>query len=228
MSKHLIEFESETITYEDATLTLHKIKGRSKTLYDSTPIHTHSYFELLLVIDGAYICHTEKGDIHIQAGEMLIIEPTLQHRAFCDDTAPHMAVLGISISAPRGKGRFYEYFTSFLQTHAGMPLPLRKSVFHKFVDYYLSPTRYTIRQLCERKREACDLITALLDMAEDSTSASITPTTAPDIVLETLVNSADISLSEIAAQLGYSTRQVQRKIRAQYGKSLREIRSAEK
>ena len=221
---HPIEFESESIQYEDAIVTLHKIKSISSEP-SSFVMHSHSYFELLLVTNGTYTCHTAHGDITAKKGELIIVAPTLPHRAFCAEHAPHMAVLGIEVSAPQGKGRFYTYFTSFLQANAGKPLPLGQSFFHKFLHYYLVPARHSLQQLCARKREACDLLSAFWELSQQEESISgEPPTTAPDIVLETLVHSKNIPLSEIAARLGYSARQVQRKIRQRYGKSLREIR----
>lgn len=224
MSEQLIEFESETLLFEDTTVSLHKIKSdRTDTL---SPMHTHRYFELLLVVNGTHTCQTASGDITVQAGELLIISPAMEHRILCAEQQPNIAVLGLDVSAPHGKGRFYGYFFSFLQNNAGIPLRLGNRLFHQFINYYLAPARRNIRQICERKREACDMLARLLDMVEQTAPfQTVIPSASSDIILETLVHSKHIPLSEIAAQLGYSQRQVQRKIQARYGKSLRQIRS---
>lgn len=216
----LIEFESETIQYEDTAVTLHKIKSDAMSFVDS-PMHTHSYFELLLAVDGPYTCHTTGGELEIAKGELLIIEPHFSHRAYEAEQTTHIAALGLEVN---GKGRFYEFFVSFLQAQAGKPIKLQQSVFHDFLRYYAAPARHTVRQICERKREACELLSALWELAEqEGNERDAFPSTASDIVLETLVHSG-MPLSEIAAQLGYSERQIQRKILARYGKSLRKIR----
>lgn len=220
MPEHLIEFESETIQYEDAAVTLHKIKNDTAR-FDDSPMHTHSYFELLIAADRPYICYTADGELKVDKGELLIIRPGVFHRAYKAEQATHMAALGVEVS---GKGRFYDFFVSFLQTQAGKPVKLRQSVFHDFLRYYAAPARHTVRQICERKREACELLSALWELSEqDEAELDDRPSTTPDIVLETLVHSK-MSLSEIAAKLGYSERQIQRKILARYGRSLRKIR----
>ncbi len=220
MSEHSIEFESEMLLLEDAVVTLHKIKSNNPTAL--SPMHTHRYFELLVVVEDAHICQTAHGDITVQKGELLILSPTTQHRICHDEQKTPIVVLGIEVSAPHGKGRFYEYLTTFLQTHTEKPLPLPNSLFHKFINYYLAPARRQLRQVCERKGEACDILAGLLGLTEQTVFSA--PTTTPDIILETLVFSKDVSLAQIAAQLGYSQRQVQRKIQARYGKSLRQLR----
>lgn len=220
MSEHSIEFESETLLLEDAVVTLHKIKSGT---VNPSPMHTHSFYELLVVVEGAHICQTAQGDVTVQKGELLIVSPTMQHRICHNVQKSRIVILGFDVSAPHGKGRFYNYLTTFLQTFAEKPLPLPRSLFYKFINYYLAPARYQLRQVCERKSEACEILAGLLELTEQTVFSA--QTTTPDIVLETLVFSKDVSLTQIAAQLGYSPRQIQRKIRARYGKCLRQLRS---
>ncbi len=220
MPEHVIEFESETLLLEDAVVTLHKIKSNTT---EPSPMHTHSFFELLVVVEDTHICQTASGDTAVQKGELLIISPSMQHRICHNEQNAHIVVLGIEVSAPHSKGHFYKYLTTFLQTCAGKPMPLPGSLFHKFINYYLAPPRRQLRQLCERKGEACGILAGILGLTKQTVFS--TQTTTPDIVLETLVFSKEVSLTQIAAQLGYSPRQVQRKIQARYGKSLRQLRS---
>lgn len=220
-----IQFESESVSFGDAVITLHKIKSTTRK-DDVAVVHTHSYFELFLVTKGVYDCQLADETVRVKQGELLLIAPAQTHTSFCENgIALDIAVLGVSFTPSQRNGRLYTYLSTCFEKHTGKPIVLPKAVYNAFTAYYNAPESDSIRKLCERKKQACSLLCDLLNiLGQGDPAYTESDTTDFDIMLETLVTSKDVPLSEIARRLGYSERQIQRKIRAKYGRSLRRLR----
>ena len=225
MGKMQIEFESEKVSFGDALLTLHKIQKMAEVM-KAPSYHSHCYYELFLVVQGLLVVTTKEGtEISVRAGNILIMQPNVFHRTNVREDGVEVVSLGIEVSKAKAANRFYSYFLSVLGGSAGVPLSIDKTLFRKCLNFSSAPNRNSIQQLCHRKLETCDILVGLFDhLSKEHVLYREVDTTSFDIALETMVYSPHISLREMAVGLGYSERQLYRKIKEKYGKSLREIR----
>lgn len=224
MSVWDIEFEIETVSFSDTEISLYKIKnGSRKEPLEST--HAHSYYELHLLVKGEYRYSINGTAVMVRAGEAIIIKPEDRHKAVVPDENTQIACIGFNVRWDEADDGVGNYFATVFDNNAVCPLPIKRPLFHKLLEYYLSPPRKSIHQIFHRKLEACEIIVGLLDaLAGKDTAYKEADTTGFDIMLETFISNHSITLSEMASRLGYSERQIERKIRERYGKSLREIR----
>lgn len=227
MSVWDIEFEIETVSFGSTEISLYKIKNDSQEgRLERT--HAHSYYELHLLAKGEYRYCINGTEIMIRTGEAIIIRPQDRHKAVVPDENTQIACIGFHVrgDADDGVGK---YFTTVFESNAVCPLSLKRPLFHKLLEYYFSPPRKSIRQILHRKLEACEIVVELLDaLAGKDAAYREVDATGFDLMLETFISNHSITLKEMASRLGYSERQIERKIRERYEKSLREIRRVAK
>lgn len=225
MERTQVDFESEKVSFGDALLTLQKIQKVLEVVKIPT-FHSHCYYELFLVARGTLVVTMKEGEsISVPVGNALIIQPNVFHRTNVRNDDIEVVSLGIEVQKKKDANRFYSYFRSVLEDNIGVPLNMEKSLFRKCLNFYSAPPRNSIQQLCHRKMETCDILVGLFDMlSKEHVLYREVDTTSFDIALETMIYSPHVSLREMAAKLGYSERQLYRKIKERYGKSLREIR----
>lgn len=228
MSVWDIEFEIETVLFGNTEISLYKIKNDlPKEPLEST--HAHSYYELHLLVKGEYRYSINETAVMVRAGEAIIIKPEDHHKAVVPGEDTEIACIGFKVYWDDTGESVGKYFASVFDSNAAAALPLKRPLFHKLIEYYLSPPRKSIRQIFHRKLEACEIIIGLLDaLAGKDAAYTEADTTGFDIMLETFISNHSITLREMASRLGYSERQIERKIRERYGKPLRELRRAEK
>lgn len=53
---------------------------------DSSPVHIHKYYEIIICTKGSGICHFNNESICVTPGKILIIPPLVEHKNQCDST----------------------------------------------------------------------------------------------------------------------------------------------
>ena len=54
--------------------------------YDSSPMHKHKYYEVIICTEGNCVCHFKNYSTEIKPGKILIIPPLVEHQNQCDST----------------------------------------------------------------------------------------------------------------------------------------------
>lgn len=225
MSVWDIRIESEEVCFGGTSVSLHKILEPVNYNPSEGMLHTHCYYELHLIVQGSYTYRIKDASIQVNAGELLIIKPEHVHRAVVQKNGVQIVILGLSLKALQPCDSFYPYFVKSLDDNASVPLCLPRPLFHNFISYSLLSADSSIRSLCHRKLEACEVIVRLFELiGSDSVVRSEAAPTGFDIVLETLIQNPEITLQEIAVRMGYSQRQLSRKIKEKYAMTFRQLR----
>lgn len=223
MSVWDIRVESEEICFGDASVSLHRIKEPIRP--QNGDRHAHSYYELHILLQGSYMYRLGDERIEVKSGEMLIIMPDKAHNGAAPKAGTQIAILRLSVRALPEGACCYPHFIECLDAHAGRPILLSRPLLHRIASYSLSQGSKSVRGLCHRKLETCEIIVGLFDLLDCQGEIASEPAIAKeDITLETLIQNPEITLREIAARFGYSERQLYRKIKSRYGKSFRQLR----
>ena len=219
-----IQLESEDITFGNALVSLYIIKSDT-VIADRGCNHAHSYYELHLVTKGMHTYTVDGKDIPVHAGEMLIIQPKAIHKAVRPKSGLSICVLSLSLRKRSEGEPIFPQLLQSLDAAAGKPIPLDHAFSASIIAYSNSLEISRITDLLHRKLAACQIIVGILDRVGcDGTNDRNIPQADFDIILETLVCNSDVSLSEIAKRLGYSQRQISRKIKSRYGKTFSQLR----
>ena len=142
------------------------------------------------------------------------------------------AVLSLSldkIDKPNGEEGFYGYFRQTLDAFSLRALPISPELVRRVTELCRSELYDDLRGSCYLKMQASALLFTLFDSLNGFHTDSAPLHGEWDeqnrlVLLDTLVNQADRSLSDIASAIHYSPRHTARLIRRIYGVSLTELR----
>ena len=222
----LVHLEIEEIQFGDATIKIQRARTNRVTHDQQQALtHAHDYYELHLVKRGSYVFTINEKLVTAESGSLIILDPGCTHKMVMPEAETEIISLGLHIIKEEEPRNFYDYLISCLQRNVRVPLMLEKPLINKLVNYYHAPARKSVHQLFHRKLEACEILTLLFEMlASDTDIEEEVYGNSFDMLLDVLVNDPKYTLREIAQQLGYSERQMNRKIHARYGVGLREFR----
>lgn len=80
-------------------------------------IHSHPYYEIIAVIDGAVRIELSNDDsIELDKGELCIIPPHHYHATCAGDDSAKMLAIRFSYGKIKGEGRMYEAFRSSIES----------------------------------------------------------------------------------------------------------------
>lgn len=231
MSVWDITFDSAEQRFGDAQIQLFRIDSLEE--HQSSPleaqIHTHRFFELHALTVGAHCYSIDGRNVPVQAGEAILICPKQPHLSIVPEEGVTYTVLGLSVNRVDDNGHFYQVLIDSLTRAAGKPLPLSAPLLEKVLRYGHNGPAASVRQYCRRQLRACEIIVGLLEAVfeEDSPYVSGEGTDLA-IMLDTFIGNPRITLQEMAERLNYSPRHLARIIKKRYGKTLRELRGADK
>ncbi len=230
MSVWDFKFESEEIQFGDVCISAHTIVGNSVTppLKAST-MHSHGFYKLHIVTEGSYEFFSNGETIVLNKGEQILFIPDGEHKTKQITDTAHREHFIFSIRKVDGNKGFYKYFTEGLKNISGKALKLPKSLVCRILDYNNAPLCRNIGRHCFRKLEVGSIIVGILEtVAVNEKPYDNNLNLDFDIMLETFVQNSEISIREMSERLGYSERQISRKIKERYGKTLTEIRRSKK
>lgn len=230
MSVRDIEFESEQIRFGDAEIGIHRIINVHARSFEASHTHTHRYYyEIHVMKKGEYLYSVGDKNVLLKSGEMIIIKPNTEHKSFLLKNDVEIVVLCLSLKKAVGSEGFFRCFTDGLNKYSSKALPIPNALTRKIINYCASPkSNDSIGYLCHRKLDACEIAVAIFDICCTQNHYKYDMDTDFDIMLDTFVHSSQIRLHEMADRLGYSERQMSRKIKELYGKTLTEIRKEDK
>lgn len=233
MSVWDITFESAEQRFGDAQIQLFRIDSlkehRLENAETSPQRHIHQFYELHVLSGGGHRYSIDGRNVTVGAGEAILIRPGQPHLSIVPRKDVSFSVLGLSVTQVDDNGHFYRVLMDSLDRAAGKPLPLPAPLADKISRYSHNAPAASVRQYCRRQLRACEIIVNLLEAVfeEDSPYVS-TEGTDLAIMLDTFIGNRHITLQEMADRLNYSPRHLARIIKKRYGKTLRELRGANK
>lgn len=194
-------------------------------MHDKTKFHKHMNFEIHFAFNGFYEYEFIDRKILLNKNHMLIIPPGALHKAVDgSDGEYEFKILTLKFSSAKTDG-FYNFFTSAFQQRALENIELQGEIMNDVLSLYSvidaeSYLQSVYLNSCASKviYDLCDLLTDDKDKCPTETEKHL------EVKIENLVNNFNMSLSDIANEINYSTRQTERLIKQIYGKSLRKIR----
>ena len=193
--------------------------------HDKSKFHKHMNFEIHFAFNGSYEYEFADRKILLNQNHMLIIPPGVLHKAVDgSDIEYEFKVLTVKFSSDRPDG-FYQFFTSAFQQRVLESIKLQDEVMNDVLSLYSVIDAESYLQSVYLNSCASKVVYDLCNLLTDDKDKCLTETEKHlEVEIENLVNNTNMSLSDIANEINYSTRQTGRLIKQIYGKSLREIR----
>lgn len=211
----------------DAEFSLLTTEASEKEDSDISPgLHCHRYYEIHWNTGPRKQLSLPTGDVLLDTGQYVLICPGCMH--YSVPHADSTSVLSFELRQITGEAGFYTHFLELLNGLNLKPLPLSRSLRAALTDFSGAVPENTVMGFCRRKLLGLTVLVALLENLgayARQRDRTYTPehTGAFDAALDMMLYS-ELTLSEIARQLGYSTRHTARLIRRRYGDSLGHIR----
>ena len=193
---------------------------------DAHSLHCHRYFEVHCTVAHQRDLALSTQTISLEANQLLLICPGCMH--YSSPYADSRNVLSFELRQGKGERGFYRHFMELFHLLNLTPLPLSRKLRHALLDFSSAELQNTVMAFCRLKLLGLTVLVAFLENlaphAEHRDSA-YTPehTGAFDAALDMMLYS-DLTLEQIARQLGYSSRHTARLIHRRYGNSLGRIR----
>ena len=191
--------------------------------------HSHGFYEIFLMRDAPENFVIGDKEVIVNPGEMIIVGLNCEHIAGFRGVGeyPH-SVLSVVLEKTEGEKGFYGYYRDVLDSCAGIPIKLPGELFDKI---YSCKDRFVCDSMSEYafvksdvSRILAELFSFLKGDRDDlRKNRNQFPLHYIKFCLVELVNS-DMTISEIATELGYSERHTSRLIFNCFGKTLAEIR----
>ncbi|MBQ8402343.1 MAG: AraC family transcriptional regulator [Clostridia bacterium] len=164
----------------------------------------------------------------MQEDAFIVIPPGIRHSPR-QPSDPGNVVLAIALEPCTGKSGYYHTFRKALSEGGCRAVPLEKAQAKRIKQLFTVMESSGLRDSCLRQALAYEMVFTVLDRLQGIwISEEIQETGQPEektnITLDWMVNDMRLSLSDIAGEMGYTTRHTARLIRQQYGMSLGDIR----
>lgn len=222
---------SITLAYGDALFHLYQFQLNPSTAPQDQVVHGHRFYELHIAQEGAYTYSVGTQQIPVTRNQLLIIPPDIPHASVQTQQPDgyRYTVLSLSLEKQEGEEGFYAYFQQTLDQCALRALPIPAELSRWGAELNRAELYGAIRGSCYLKMQASALIYLLFDSLNGFRSSGMARHGECDehnrlVLLDTLVNQADRSLSDIASAIHYSPRHTARLIHKLYGVSLSELR----
>ena len=226
--------QSISLEYGDALFKLLKVKIAPSGAYEKRITHNHKFYEFHFAFKGSYNYTIGDRQMTLSKDQLLIIPPSTPHIAVSNEgTDYEYASLSLHLSHCEGTTGFYEYFKNILEQNANIPIAMTRSLadkgkFLRLIGEQRRDGTNVIHDLCALKVYGSAFIYELFDAIDgyksDAHIIQKNEDTDRTVLLEELVNHHDLSLGEIAEEMGYSARHTARIIKRVYGCNISEIR----
>ena len=193
---------------------------------ESGTLHCHRYYEIHCNTGKRRVLELPTGQVHLETDQFLLICPGCMHYA-----VPYQRdarVMSFELRQGKGEEGFYRYFLGLLNGLNLKPLPVSRKLKASLEELTSAGKENTVMVFCRLKLLGLTALVSLLEAmaaASEEADTAYTPehTGAFDAALDMMLYS-ELSLGQIARQLGYSERHTARLIRRRYGESLGRIR----
>lgn len=210
----------------DAEFTLIKTTGSAKEAAPVTTLHCHRYFEIHCNSGSEKRLPLPTGEITLESGSFLVICPGCMH--YSVDYPDGSCVLSFELRQCPGEAGFFTHFMRLLNSLNLKCLPASRKFRSAFEAYAHETPEATILGFCREQLLALQALVAFLEELSACAQRGDPPYTpehtgAFDAALDMMLYT-NLTLGQIANQLGYSPRHTARLIRRRYGDSLGAIR----
>lgn len=223
MEPAVMELDQQQLVFGDAVVSLYRIKGSYGDV-ERAFLHRHSFYELHILLRGEHAFSIGDTVVPVESGEMVIIGPETDHRAVVDETVQRV-VLSLAVKRGSGAGAVYAGLIKALDGNCCRPISVHEELRARIVAYDRMAAAHSGMAVLRRKLDACALVVGLFEaLGYGEEKMFATQGVDFDIALEAFVEQSNVPLKQIARNLGYSQRQIARKIKERYGKSFSQIR----
>ena len=200
-------------------------------------LHKHPFYEFRFATKGNFVISTVNQEVCLPIGEMLVLCPETYHYSYIPRDDVETVVLSLFIDRvecceeePKIFDTFYRILQEAnLKTFVPTEALLRKSKEYLALSF---ASQEDTRTHFQAQILGSQIILELFDLfrvydTPSAESASTVPgKIAPDlsVALDFFVHAPEISLSEIAEELGYSEKHISRRIKQVYGTTLTQLR----
>ncbi len=226
-------YNSVPVVFGDASISIIRITSK-QVLRDGSDFrrqniqHDHVYYELHFIMgeDASFLVGEEKIVLH--KGEYVVFPPGVKHSPR-HPSSVNDVVFALSLEMCKGEMGYFHSIQQALN-HAGCrPLTLEEGQAERILELFSVMESNGFREACLRKTLAYEVVFSILDQmngfqTSDDVKDQSDRADRSKIMLDCMVNDYRYSLSDIAAELGYTTRHTTRLIRKQYGMNLGELR----
>lgn len=212
-------------------LTIHAFLHISHGPKLSEALHFHSAYELQYVYSGSFLLEIEKNRCEVSQGTVLMIAPKVFHQLIqCDENSERLSI-GISLERNKNGGETFEKY---------------QNIFQRLENFWLLETdlpelrMLTEQMLCEKTPITPDrehlfraYFTAIFirlsevmmengqkDRGEDEREREVIPSRdLSNAIIHFIINGyeREVCVGELAKELGFSVRQIERIIQNQMG-----------
>lgn len=211
------------LNYGDAQISFYNIKVSDGKEDPQMIWHRHRYFEIHFALDGNNVYRFSDKEVLLQQGEILIIPPDMNHYPVLSDNR-NILVIPLSVERVEGEQHFFEAMQEALIMNSLTPIKFKfeDAAFLSRGELYNS-----VLGVLKLKQIATDFTYRLFSMLIGY-NPSITSGNAVMVLIDTLVNSVNVTLDDIANATNYSKRHLTRLIKQNYGMTLTEIKCKNK
>lgn len=203
-------------------------KETSDTAILNFPPNCHILF---FCIKGTHLLQTRKGEVTLNSNELLILPPnSLQDYSFSHALNFYFRYISLSLEQCDDSLNLYEYFADTLEKYSLYPLPLPNSILQKVLQMKTWGVPNSIKNYCYLHAqfstflfELFDNLTGFFEHSDLSLPTTHTNSEELIVLLNTMISSRNMTLSEIAEELHYSERHIARLIKQIYSMTLSEI-----
>lgn len=217
-----------SLKYQNTTVDFFFYKyDKEDSANDSFEFHKHLNYEIHFALSGCYKYSFVDKSVVLNKNEMLIIPPGELHKVIRPQGENYeFTVLTIRFSSADAD-QFYDYFHSMFKQNSLKCLQVQenvvKSVF-KLNNVVAETTNDCLQSIYLTSCAAEILYELCSAMAENRKKWPVSENSKNiEVKIENMVN-ANMSVTDIANKINYSTRHTERLVKKIYGKSLSEIR----
>jgi len=193
--------------------------------------HGHKYYECHFVESGSCIFSLEETEIPMQAMQLMVIPPDMEHCSAESRTNAKSYILEFDIESTKSEKRgFYAIFRHLLDYASGHPVPVSEELVQLVSKFRAMPPPVTAEEYCRSTAVAAEIVGLLFSELNQSAGSDIFKTVVPSsadfrVLLDVYICNANYTLEKMAEVLGYSTRHLSRLIYSVYGMKLSDVRN---
>ncbi len=217
--------DSISFEYGDMKITFFGIEDFDRD-EDSPDWHRHNYYELHTFDSDLYEYKFNSKKVSFKKGEFVLIPPYVSHNtmgAFGEKTTLPKAV-AFTVSKTQSSLHFFEKATVELDKNSLIPLAIPNVSIKEIMLLSDTELYSSFHGICKLQATASKIIYNLFKTIMDDVVFVNDCHENTLVVIDNLINIPKFTLSDIAAAINYSERQVSRIIKQHYGLTLSELR----
>ncbi len=192
-------------------------------------LHSHCYYEFHFLAGNAFTCCLKDRDVELKAHEFIIVPPDFLHCTTKSKLpAEKLYTISLTIDKIGGTEKFYDTIISALHAHVLKPLSFPRRLEDSLFILCQKENYKHIQGVFQLKAAAADFVAWIFQQLLTETVPLQAAAGNNMVLIDNMINGADITLEEMAEATNYSKRHISRLIMQRYGCNLSELRRQRK